>query len=204
MATTSTPEERSRTEVVTHPRERAYAWGIPMTIGILLIIGGLFALYAAALTSLVSVVFLGILLLAAGILEIVAAFRGRHQGRFLVYFLAGLLTAVVGALFLFRPLASVATLTLLIAGYLFASGLFRGITSIVDRYPGWGWDLLYGIVALALGAIVLAQWPASSLWVVGTVVAAEIIARGITLCAASLTLREVGRIAPGEGYAAPA
>ena len=171
-----------------------------MTIGILLNIGGLFALYAAVLTSLLSVVFVGVLLLAVGVLEIIAAIRDRREGRFLVYFLAGVLSLVVGALFLFRPVASIATVGLLIALYLFASGLFRGITSIVDRYPSWGWDLFYGVVAVALGVIVLASWPASSLWLLGAVVAAEIIARGITLVAASWTLRDIGRAAPTRTY----
>ena len=178
---------------------RTYEWGIPMTMGILLIVGGTFALFASVLTSIVSVIYLGVLLLIVGVLEIVSAFRARHTGPFVVYFLAGLLSLVVGALFLYRPLASLASLTLLIAGYLFASGLFRGITSIVDRYPRWGWDLAYAVVALALGVYVAAQWPLSSLWVLGTVVAVEIMARGIALVAASWVLRDLrhGRIPGG-------
>lgn len=161
-----------------------------MTMGILLIVGGTLALFAAVLTSLVSVIYLGVLLLIVGVLEIVSAFRMRRSAPFLVYLLAGLLTIVVGALFLYRPLASLASLTLLVAGYLFASGLFRGVHALVDRYPRWGWDLAYSIVALALGATIVALWPFSSLWVVGAVVASEIIARGVTLVAASWVLRD--------------
>jgi uncharacterized membrane protein HdeD (DUF308 family) len=164
-----------------------------MAIGILLIAGGAFALSYAVLTSVVSVIYLGVLLLIVGVLEIVYAFRKRRSQPFLVYFLAGVLTVIVGSLFLYRPLASLESLTLLIAGFFFASGLFRGITAIVVRYPRWGWDLAYAIVALALGIYVAASWPVSSLWVLGTVVAVEIIARGITLVAASLMLRELGQ-----------
>jgi uncharacterized membrane protein HdeD (DUF308 family) len=113
--------------------------------------------------------------------------------------LAGLLALVVGALFLYQPLTSLLSLTLLIAGYLFASGLFRGITSIVDRYPHWGWDFAYAIVAVALGAYIVASWPFSSFWLLGTVVAIEILARGIAMVAASFMLRDVihGRL-PGD------
>jgi len=162
-----------------------------MAIGIVLIAIGLFALCAAGLTSLVSVIYLGVLLLIVGILEIVSAFRARHSKPFIVYFLAGVLSLVVGALFLYRPLASLASITLLIAGFLFASGLFRGLTAIVDRYPRWGWDLAYAVVAVALGVCVMAQWPISTFWVLGTVVAAEILARGIALVAASWVLRDI-------------
>ena len=62
-----------------------HGWGLPMTIGILLVIGGMFALAATALTSLVSIVYLGALLLVAGILEMFAAFRVRSTGPVLTY-----------------------------------------------------------------------------------------------------------------------
>jgi len=175
----------------THSGAHINGWGVPMTIGILLIIGGIFALSATVLTSLVSIIYFGILLLAVGILEIVAAFRLRSTGPVLPYVLAGLLTIVVGGLFVFRPVSSLATVTLLIAGYLFASGLFRGITSLVDRYPGWGWDFAYALLAVGLGFYVTAAWPLDSSLVLGTIVAIEIIARGITLVAASWVLRDV-------------
>ncbi len=109
----------------------------------------------------------------------------------LTYVLAGLLALVVGGLFVFRPVASLASVTLLIAGYFFASGLFRGLTSVMDRYLGWGWDFAYGILTVALGIYVTAAWPLSSFVVLGTIVAIEIIARGITLMAASWVLRDI-------------
>jgi uncharacterized membrane protein HdeD (DUF308 family) len=162
-----------------------------MTLGILLVIGGTFALFASVLTSLVSVIFIGSMLIAVGIFEMIAAFRLRKEAPVVPYFLSGLLAVVVGALFLYKPLASLASVTLLIAGYLFASGLFRGITAVMERYPRWGWDVAYGLIVIALGAYVAGSWPISSFWVLGTVVAAEIIARGATLIAASWLIRDI-------------
>jgi uncharacterized membrane protein HdeD (DUF308 family) len=171
------------------------SWGVPMTLGVLTIICGVFALFASVLTSIVSAVMIGSLLVAVGGLEIAAAFRIRHTGPTLLYSLAGLLTIVVGALFVCRPLAGMASLTLLIACYMFASGLFRGVTAIADRYPGWGWDFAYGLTAIMLGVYVSASWPVSSLWLLGTVVAAEIIVRGCALVAASWVLRDIAHAA---------
>jgi uncharacterized membrane protein HdeD (DUF308 family) len=168
-----------------------HGWGVPITIGILLVVGGMFALAATSLTSLVSIIYFGALLLAVGILEIVAAHRLRGTGPVLPYVLAGLLTIVVGALFVFRPVTSLASVTLLIAGYLFASGLFRGVTSVTDRYLGWGWDFAYALLTVGLGLYVAAAWPLNSFWVLGTIVAIEIIARGVTLIAAAWTLRDI-------------
>jgi uncharacterized membrane protein HdeD (DUF308 family) len=149
-------------------------------------------LFASVLTSYVSIIYIGVLLIVAGILEMVAAFRVRRVGGpTVMMLLAGLLAVVVGALFLYRPEGGIASLTLLITCYLFASGLFRGVTSIVDRYPGWGWDVAYAIVAILLGAYIVRTWPTSALWVLGTVVGAEIMARGIVMVTASWSLRDV-------------
>ena len=181
---------------------RQHSWGIPLTLGILLVITGMFALFASVLTSVVSVIFIGSILLAAGIFEMIAAFRLRKAAPVVPYFLAGLLAVVVGALFLYRPLASLASLTLLIAGYLFASGLFRGLTAAMERYPRWGWDVAYALITIALGAYVAGAWPISALWVLGTIVAAEIIARGMTLIAASWVIRDIEHGAFPRGAAA--
>src|SRR5690606_8123663 len=83
-------------------REERTAWGIPMVLGILLVVGGLFALALNVLTSFVSVLFLGALLLVVGVLEIISAFRRRRSSPFGSYVLVGLLTLVVGAMFLWR------------------------------------------------------------------------------------------------------
>ena len=43
---------------------------------------------------------------------------------------------------------------------------------------GWWWVLLSGIMSIVLGAIILAQWPATGLWVIGLVIAIELIVNG--------------------------
>ncbi|MCI0569401.1 MAG: DUF308 domain-containing protein [Myxococcaceae bacterium] len=183
--------EPSRTDVIAGAKGRATAaaWGAPFFLGLLLVALGVFAFIAAGLTSLASILFFGVLLFAGGVLEVIHAFRVRKEGRFLLYFLGGVLSLVVGALFFLRPLESLASVTLLLAAYFFASGLFRGITSVMDRYPGWGWDFFYGAVSVVLGVVLFAQWPVSSLWLLGVLVAAALIARGAAVMGASLALR---------------
>lgn len=182
-------------------REHAY-WGWPMAIGILLIIGGAFALYAAVLTSFISVIYLGVMLMVAGVLEIVSGFRMRRTSQpFLVYLLAGVLALVVGFMFVKQPLTGVASVSLLVAGYLFASGLFRGVVAVADRYPRWGFDFAYALFAVGLGIYMLMSWPINALWVLGTLVACEIIARGVTLVAASWVIRDIEHHRPAHGLA---
>jgi uncharacterized membrane protein HdeD (DUF308 family) len=177
-------------------RTKAALWGTPFFLGVLLMLLGLFAFSAAMVTSLVSIMIFGSMLAASGVLEIIYAFKWRKSGHFLLYFLGGVLSLVVGMMMLLRPLAGLATVTLLLAGYFFASGLFRAITSLMDRYPGWGWDLFAGLVSLMLGVLVVAQWPISALWIVGALIGAEVFFRGVRVMAGALELRRGLREVP--------
>jgi uncharacterized membrane protein HdeD (DUF308 family) len=159
-------------------------------MGLLIALAGVLALLWVGFTSVATVYFYGAMLVVAGIFEIVHAFRTRGKaGPFLMFLLGGILSIVVGMLVWARPGAGLVALTLLLAGYFFASGLFRGITSIADRYPGWGSDFAYGIVSVVLGAIIFAQLPSSSMWVLGVVVGVEILSRGISIMAGALMVR---------------
>jgi uncharacterized membrane protein HdeD (DUF308 family) len=168
-------------------------WGGPFVVGLLITLLGCLALASIGITSLVSVFFYGSLLVVMGIAEIIHAFRIRNAGPFLLFLLGGLLSMVVGLLVLAWPGAGLAAMTLLLAGYFFATGLFRTITSVMDRYPRWGWDCADGIISIALGVIIMAQWPLSTLWAVGIVVGVGLISRGIALMAGSLAVRNVIR-----------
>lgn len=168
-------------------------WGGPFVMGLLLALLGVVALGAVVLTSFFSVIFYGSMMVMAGGFELVHAFRIRKTGPFVMFLLGGILSIGVGVMLLARPGAGMLALTLLLAGYFFASGLFRGITSVVDRYEGWGWDLAYGLVSVALGAIIFAQFPASSMWALGVVLGVEILFRGLSIMAAALAVRGVLR-----------
>jgi uncharacterized membrane protein HdeD (DUF308 family) len=174
-------------------RVNALRWGIVAGIGILLIVLGILAIGAAFTAGVVSIVFLGSLLVVGGIGEIIGAFRLRERG-LAVPFLAGLLSAIVGALLALQPIAGLAAAGALIGAYYLASGLFRGITSVIDRYPHWGWDFFYGIVAIVLGGYVLGTWPISSLWLVGTLVGIELVVRGAAWMGAGFALRKMTRL----------
>ncbi len=170
-------------------RTRSAAWGAPFVMGLLIAVLGFFAFIAAGITSLATILLFGALLGAGGLVEIVEAFRHRHHGGLVLHLLSGILALVVGAIMLFRPVAGLAAVSLMLGGYFLASGLFRGITAVADRYERWGFDVFYAVVAIALGIAVFSGWPVTSLWLVGALVGAELIARGIAIMGVSLALR---------------
>jgi len=79
----------------------------------------------------------------------------------------GILSLVVGVLLFIHPGTGLVSLTLLLIGYFWFAGLFRTVTSLFERYEGWGFDFAYGLCAIAVGAIAARAWPISSFWLLG-------------------------------------
>jgi uncharacterized membrane protein HdeD (DUF308 family) len=184
-------ERTPRTRLDRPPRGASAVWGAPFLLGLLTALAGFVLLGATFFTSMVTVYFVGMMLVIGGVLEIIAGvrMRGEGGGTFWSFLLGGVLTTVVGILTVMFPGAGLASLTLLLAGYFFASGLFHVITSVMDRYAQWGWDLAYGLISLVLGLSVMAQWPTSSVWLVGTLVGVAVLFRGLAMMSGSLMLR---------------
>ena len=52
-------------------------------------------------------------------------------------------------------------------------GVFQFIGSVWVEVPGWSWQAVDGLITFVLGVLVLAQWPASGLWVIGLFIDAD-------------------------------
>lgn len=153
-------------------------WGWFLGIGCVLILLGILAMGAAGFTTLFSMIFLGSLLFIGGIVQGINAIKTRHGGGFLVNVLAAILYVVMGALLIANPAIGAITLTLLLAAFYTVSGLFKIIASLTNRFAQWGWMLFSGIVSLALGLLIWAEWPISGLWVIGLFVGIDLIIIG--------------------------
>jgi uncharacterized membrane protein HdeD (DUF308 family) len=60
-----------------------------------------------------------------------------------------------------------------------------GLAIHLRGLPGWGWILFDAIITGLLGIFIVARWPASSLWVIGTFVGASIFITGLARIARS-------------------
>ena len=76
------------------------------------------------------------------------------------------------------PEKSAIALTLIMAIFLIVSGIVRIVVALLERFPGWGWVLLNGAVALLLGLLIRREWPLSGLVVIGLYVGIEMVFNG--------------------------
>jgi uncharacterized membrane protein HdeD (DUF308 family) len=159
-----------------------------VVLGGVLVALGIIALGSVAIASLAAAVAIGILLLLAGVGEVIGAFWCRGWSGFFLELLSGVLSIVVGLLFLRAPLNALAALTLLIACFLMVGGIFKIVAALSYRFAAWGWSLASGIIDLILGVMIWQEWPASALWVIGLFVGINLLFRGINWIALGLAL----------------
>jgi uncharacterized membrane protein HdeD (DUF308 family) len=150
-------------------------------LGGLLVAVGVVALVAAFSATLASVAVMGALLVAAGIVEIVEAFIDRRSHRLLSNLFAGVIYGVVGLLILLHPSVTAAVLTAMLATLFFTLGIMRVVGALALRYDKWGWSILSGVASAVLGIIVFANWPISAVWLIGTLIGVEFIFVGVHL-----------------------
>jgi uncharacterized membrane protein HdeD (DUF308 family) len=162
-----------------------------LALGIAMVVLGTIAIGSAPIATEAATWLFGFLLLAGGIAEIISAFwAGRWSGT-IVHLLIGVLYVVVGLLITDNPVNAAVQLTLILAIFFIISGVFRIVFALAERFTGWGWVLLNGVVTLFLGMLVYKQWPVAGLWVIGLFVGIELIFNGWAWIMLSLGLRRM-------------
>ncbi len=171
------------------PAQLIHNWGWFLAFGIGLVLLGIIAIVRSVAATVASMLFFGWLLLFAAGIEIGQAIMvGKWAGLY-QHWLSAVLFGVLGALMVWRPMASAEILTLLLGAIFLIAGLFQLITPFVVSLPDWGWHAVNGLITFVLGILILAQWPVSGLWVIGLFVGIELVFYGGAWIALALNLR---------------
>lgn len=184
--------ETQATKTAEHPVARKIG-GVSLAIGIGMMVLGVIALADTFAVAVVSVILLGALLIASGITEIVTAIMRRGGEHNLVVGLAGVLALITGVLLLFNPVIGLASLTLVVGIFFLANGLYRLLAAAMSRYRNWGWDVAYGILAIALGIIVVSTWPGTTPFLIGTLIGIELLLRGASFLGIGFSAMSLAR-----------
>ena len=164
-------------------------WWLFFVLGLVSIVVGFLAISSTFVATLASVIVFGVLLLVAGVTEVIHAVMVRNWRGFALHLLTAALYLLVGLFMLEDPVRAAAVLTLLLAAGFFVGGLLRIIYSLVERFPAWPWVVLHGVVDLILGGIILSGWPESGLWVIGLLLGIDLVFHGWSWVILALTVR---------------
>lgn len=152
-----------------------------LALGILFLILGCLGLGMTVGLTLVSMFFFGILLIVAGISQIIECFKEAHWQGVLWHAFISALYVIGGIIVIYDPFLASAMITALLAGVLVIIGLSRFFMALsIRKEKGWGWVLLAGLVSTALGIMIFMHWPMSGLWIIGLFIAVQLIVDGWT------------------------
>jgi uncharacterized membrane protein HdeD (DUF308 family) len=160
--------------------------------GVLLIVFGMVAIGSPLLAAVAVNAVIGWLIILAGVVHVMLAFRAHGAGGMIWKLLVGLAYVFFGAYLIFHPLLGAASLTLVLASLFLIEGVLNIILFFKMRATGGAsWVLVDGIVTLLLGLMIYMQWPSSSAWAIGVLVGVSMIISGVTRVMLSLAVRKV-------------
>ena len=165
-------------------------WGWFVGIGLLLLICGAAALADLMVATVVSVYYVGMLMILGGVLSIAHGFQVKGWESSVLWALGGALYVLAGFFAFLNPVLASAALTLMLAAALIVTGVVRLIVGFRMRgMPGSGWILFAGAVTALAGIVIAVGWPVNSLWILGAFLAIDLFMQGWSLLFLGLALR---------------
>jgi uncharacterized membrane protein HdeD (DUF308 family) len=161
-----------------------------VALGIVYVLAGLVALGSVVFATVVTVFVVGVMMLVAGVAEVINSFQIKSWGKFLLWLVLGLLYILAGFMTFENPLLAAAVLTLFLGFTLIVSGIMRIVLgfSMMAGTP-WIWVVLSGVITLLLGLVIVAHWPVSGLYILGLFLGIDLVFAGASWIGIGLGLR---------------
>jgi len=148
---------------------------------IVMVIAGVLAISLPLATTTALSILLAWLLIAAGIGHLIAAFRFESFASFIWELIVASAAIFAGAFMRTHPTMAPVTLTFVLAILFLASGISElALFFRVRSAPNASWILLNAAVDIFVGIVVMRNWPANSLWLLGVLVGISLVVAGIS------------------------
>ena len=162
--------------------------------GVLLIVLGMAAVGSPFLAAVAVNVAIAWLIVLAGSIHLILAFRAHGAGSMIWKLLVGVAYVCFGIYLILHPVLAVASLTLVLASLFLIEGVLDIVLFVKMRSVGGSiWVLTDGIITLVLGLLIYMQWPSSAAWAIGTLVGISMIISGVTRVMMSLAVRKAAQ-----------
>jgi len=166
-------------------------WGWLLALGIVLVLLGIAGLFLTVAVTLATVLTIGIFMIAGGVLLVLQTLQAKGWQSRWWQLLIALLYVAAGILILVDPVMASLTLTLILAAFIFATGIIRLMIAWQHRGErGNGLFWLTGLIAILLAIVIAAGWPVSGLTVIGLFVSLELLFHGIACVGLALAIKE--------------
>lgn len=166
--------------------------GVFLAQGIIMTLLGIAAIIWPQVSTIAVDVSVGWLLLLSGVLGLVLMFYAPNAASFFWSLMTGALTLFAGMLLLWHPIAGVVSLTLVLAAFFVAEGVFQIAAGVSNRsaFPeSWLWMVLSGVTDLVLAFLIISGLPGSAAWALGLIVGVNLITSGVAIIIVASTVK---------------
>jgi uncharacterized membrane protein HdeD (DUF308 family) len=168
-------------------------WGWFVALGIGLIVLAVIAWLDVVAVTIAGTIFIGAMLLVGGIFQVIHGFMTTGWRSFLLSLFCGALSIIAGLLIMSEPLRGALVLTILVVAALIVGGITRIAIGFRHREMArWGLLVVSGAISLLVAILLYASLPWSGLWVLGTLIAVELLVQGIGWLSFGMALRQKG------------
>jgi uncharacterized membrane protein HdeD (DUF308 family) len=172
-------EIKMKTKSVTDEIKKRSTWSIVM--GCITAALGLFLIGYPLAAGAITTVLLGWAMIFVGLAQFIFALESQTVGSFFWKAALSLIYGIGGIAVVAFPLQGLSALTVLVgAVLLIQSALLAVIAFQLRPVAGWGWFLADAAASLLVGGLVLAGWPSSSMWTIGTLVGVSVFMSGVS------------------------
>lgn len=151
-----------------------------MWLGIVMAVVGIVAIVFPVISTLATALFVGWMLLLAGIFLLIGSFTIHGTGPFFGALPISLLTLVAGVFLLFHPVVGALALTMVLGVVFLVQGAFE-LTLAFEMRPhrAWLWMLLSGMASVLLALVIAFGLPAISLIALGILLGINFLTTGL-------------------------
>lgn len=154
-------------------------WGWLLALGIAFILLGTIGLGMTFALTMVSMLFFGFLMLFGGVFQLVQALGCRGWKSIVLHVLVAIAYLIGGVIIVSNPLLASEIITMMIAAIFMAVGIMRVTMAIqLKEVKGWWISLISGLLALIFGGMIMTAWPMSGTWIIGLLIAIDMIFHG--------------------------
>jgi len=154
--------------------------GWAVTGGIAMILLGLFALADQLVSTAAVATFIGIILMFSCAFQLMKIFTIGGWKSHLWYALVAVAYGVAGYVFIAHPFKAAVAFTLFLGWAILIGGIFRAFLAFKMRHhKGAGWILFSSAISIMLGGLIISQWPATGLYMLGLFLGIELLFAGV-------------------------
>jgi len=171
-------------------------WQMFLFEGAILILLGIVAITLPFITGLALTTFLGVLLIMAGAASLLSSIKAWRSPGPIVSVLSAVLAIGVGGVFVWSPIVSLLSLSMVLITYFIIDGCFNIVLAFKHRRDlvgRWEWVLINGILDLLFAVIMLSSFPSNSFPAIGILLGVDMVAGGSTLIWVALGARKTDK-----------